>query len=378
MADVGLIRFAEKVLELLDEGQFTSTYKYAVVLGLLDLSLENVDRAGEPPTTITTVQLADRVIELYWPHAMPFGSEGDARVLRQNAGRDGSQAEIVRLIQEFRGYTAEYATGSLVQLRHRAAPAFERLRAHVEWKLIQMPLPRAQLIGRTDDTFLYAIAWGTDVKQAEVRAYQRGAAGSFDNRIHLRPGVGEFLIQLNGLIRPLIHRQWAAMVARLNRMEEARLERFLFGTDRNPLNAVRPGLLDMQRGSCFYCGGRLRGAMAVDHFIPWSRYPEDGLGNLVLTHAACNGDKRDFLAATPHVVRWADRLSSGVLQDLQAYLRWDAAVEEIRGVARGIYLRLPPDAMLWVMGGDFDRPRPKELGEALRWTTDGPLPSTET
>jgi hypothetical protein len=31
----GAIRFAEKVLALLDEGQFTATYKYAVLLGLL-------------------------------------------------------------------------------------------------------------------------------------------------------------------------------------------------------------------------------------------------------------------------------------------------------------------------------------------------------
>src|SRR5690606_4671248 len=33
-----------------------------------------------------------------------------------------------------------------------------------------------------------------------------------------------YMIQFNGLLRPLIHRQWAGMVARLNRMEEARLE----------------------------------------------------------------------------------------------------------------------------------------------------------
>ena len=32
-----LIRFAEKVLALLDQGSFTATHKYAVLLGLLDL-----------------------------------------------------------------------------------------------------------------------------------------------------------------------------------------------------------------------------------------------------------------------------------------------------------------------------------------------------
>ena len=34
------IGFAEKVLELLDESRYTATYKYAVLLALIDLCLE--------------------------------------------------------------------------------------------------------------------------------------------------------------------------------------------------------------------------------------------------------------------------------------------------------------------------------------------------
>jgi hypothetical protein len=37
-------------------------------------------------------------------------------------------------------------------------------------------------------------------------------------------------------------------------------------------------------------------------------------------------------------------------------LRGDAAVDDTRGVARGIYLRLPEDALLWTAGKTFDRP----------------------
>ena len=40
--DRGVIRFAEKkVLELVDEGHYTATYKYAVLPALLDLCLES-------------------------------------------------------------------------------------------------------------------------------------------------------------------------------------------------------------------------------------------------------------------------------------------------------------------------------------------------
>lgn len=46
-----------------------------------------------------------------------------------------------------------------------------------------------------------------------VARYQAGEASGFDNRVLLLPGVGEFLLQLSGLLRPLIQRRWAAMVA---------------------------------------------------------------------------------------------------------------------------------------------------------------------
>ena len=42
------IRFAERLLALLEEGSFTATYKFAVLLGLMDLCLEHSNRFGEP------------------------------------------------------------------------------------------------------------------------------------------------------------------------------------------------------------------------------------------------------------------------------------------------------------------------------------------
>ena len=102
--DDGAIAFAEKLLLMLDEGRFSSTYKYAVILGLLDLCLEHTDAKGAAPSSVTTVQLADKVLELYWPHAVPFAFGGD-RVLQQNSGAGGrgtGQAAIVRAIQRHR------------------------------------------------------------------------------------------------------------------------------------------------------------------------------------------------------------------------------------------------------------------------------------
>jgi hypothetical protein len=41
----------------------------------------------------------------------------------------------------------------------------------------------------------------------------------------------------------------------------------------------------------------LRPATAVNHFVPWSRYPRDLAHNLVLAHGGCNSRKSDLLGA---------------------------------------------------------------------------------
>jgi len=45
----GAIAFAEKVLELLDEGRYEATYKYAVLLALIDVCLEQTQKSVRAP-----------------------------------------------------------------------------------------------------------------------------------------------------------------------------------------------------------------------------------------------------------------------------------------------------------------------------------------
>src|SRR5207247_11038100 len=85
--------------------------------------------------------------------------------------------------------------------------------------------------------------------------------------------------------------------------------------ERVPLERVRGPLIELQEGRCFYCAERPASRAGqtpdVDHFIPWSRYPDDGLENLVVAHARCNAQKRDFLAAVAHVDHSRARPRSG-------------------------------------------------------------------
>ena len=98
-----LIHFAEKVLALLNQGSFTATYKYAVLLGPMDLCMEHVSRTGEPPQWVTTRQLAEKTIALYWPHTAQYPVT--EQVLLQNQGRGSSQAAIVKEIAKIRQRT---------------------------------------------------------------------------------------------------------------------------------------------------------------------------------------------------------------------------------------------------------------------------------
>lgn len=109
-----LVGFAEKLLALLDQGQFTATYKYAVLLGLIDVCLEQRDATSMPPASTEVNALAATVIALYWPQTRPFVRDSGSSTLRQNAG---SQAKIVQFIDNFRSASDGNRSIPLSQMR---------------------------------------------------------------------------------------------------------------------------------------------------------------------------------------------------------------------------------------------------------------------
>ena len=70
-----LLTFAQKLLTVLDQGRKVATYKYAVLLGLMDLCIEKTSRQGTAPAMVTTAELADKVVNLYWTQATPHSQE---------------------------------------------------------------------------------------------------------------------------------------------------------------------------------------------------------------------------------------------------------------------------------------------------------------
>jgi 5-methylcytosine-specific restriction endonuclease McrA len=196
----------------------------------------------------------------------------------------------------------------------------------VEGVFWSQPLWRLQRIGAQSLDFLYLN------RPLDTRV---GA-------IELLPGVACCLRQFHLLITALVHGAWVDCVRRCNRealASTAKLADFLFGSERSSLALLRPTLVDLQGGRCFYCGDYMRKPGHVDHYVPWSRYPIDLGHNLVVTHDACNSAKGSMLAAEDHLVRWIERnrTHSAVIQSRCAAANVGADANAAIQIARWAY-----------------------------------------
>src|SRR3981081_2869875 len=90
------VQFLLRVQRLLDEGLFTATYKYALLLALADIAVESGDDTSAPPP-VSVSRIAERYIGYYWRHAAPYVTlvAGTGLILEQNNDR---QAAILTAI----------------------------------------------------------------------------------------------------------------------------------------------------------------------------------------------------------------------------------------------------------------------------------------
>ena len=278
------IQFLKNLQRLLNEGQFVATYKYALLLALADLSVEEGDDSGDA-WEIDTRLIAGKFVRYYWRQCVPYIREGtgSGEVLKQNTGRT---AAIIRSVSEVR------RTQNSIALAARDQTGWSHLVRDVNQVVRTMPLWKLQTVGGTQLDFLY-----------ENR--QQGRT------IELRSGVAYCLRQFYSLVTELVRHHWMLYIRRNNAGAlgtTTDLSEFLFGGERGSLATVQPVLNKLQKARCFYCSRPLRGDAAhVGHFIAWSRYPIDLGHNFVLAHHGCNSAKADHLAAVEYLSKWSER-----------------------------------------------------------------------
>jgi len=301
------LRFLSNIQRVFAEGDFTATYKYALLIAFADLAVElGADDGRE--LVLSTRQIGERFIQLYWRQVLPYGKGlpgSSPGVLVQN---NGVQAAVISAIAAFRA-----AQGVETYQTARSIPEFQTLLAKVAQTVSAQPLNYLQNFGGTTNEFLY----------------ERAGSG----KVQLKPGVAYCLRRFHPLVQQLARSHWVGHIKGNSRNymilgEADDLENFLFATSRRSLQIMADGLRKLDGASCFYCAGKLT-ASDVDHFIPFSQYPRDLAHNFVLAHPSCNRSKSATLAARPHLERWLTRLeirsaaiaeigqSSGLVVDAQ-------------------------------------------------------------
>ena len=285
--------FLQKIQLLLEEGSFSSTYKFALLLALLDLAVERGDIGGEK-LKLSISDITKKFISYYWRQSSPYPAyDGEKDILLQNSG---AQASIIKTLM----HVQESNHSRLSQALHNTS-LINKVSRVVE----EMPLWRLQKFSHGLDVFLYPHDENKD-------------------EITLHDSVAYCLRIFHGQIQNMVKGAWVQWISQLKRNHQilghhVELSDFMFGNDRADLSVYKPILKELQSNDCFYCGKSLKNDKgAIDHYIPWSRYAVDLGHNFVLAHSSCNNDKRDMLAAVTHLENWMNR-NSRYSSQLQSY-----------------------------------------------------------
>jgi hypothetical protein len=93
--------FADRLLEVIDSGRRTATYKLALLLALIDLCSRRSDGDGHAPSMLYTKDIAEQVVMIYWPQVIPYKPPGasDALVLSKISL---PRATIISAVRQFR------------------------------------------------------------------------------------------------------------------------------------------------------------------------------------------------------------------------------------------------------------------------------------
>lgn len=280
------LRLGQRVLAVLETGLRTATYKLATLSALVDHCVENLPERPDAPLPVPIPDIAHRVLELYWRQVRPF----DGHELRQS-----TQPRARILIATNRLWDAAGRTNRSVEFAKLALPdEYRQAIDDIALCLAQQPLYRLQKLpgSSSSDAFLYDDSFLHD--QVSLKTLL-----AHDFSIVLKPGVAYGLARLAGLLKPTLEILWVEDVRRMNKFLDADIPDVaghLFGRQRTALAAIREPFKDVFGAHCFYCDTHLAADNPIDHVLPWSRVGIDGLANLVLSCARCNGDKSGALA----------------------------------------------------------------------------------
>ena len=282
------LNFLRRIQWLLESSSYTSTYKFALLISVTNLSIES-GLNDNRECVISYEQLAEQFIQLYWTQALPFSDQYGESILKQSSTT--GQAKVITSILTLQEETK--TTNLNIARTH-----------HIKkWQSTIKEI--AQTIKNNPAKYLQSAE--DKVSREFFYIYN-----SREKAIILKCGIAYCFARFSQMIHKLCRQYWTEFV-RNNRhnqsyfSDDIDLQGFLFNQSRQHLSLLVPILNDTQQGQCFYCQKPLKKDIEVDHFVPWSKYPNDTTHNFVLTDHKCNNSKRDYLAEERFYEKWLRR-----------------------------------------------------------------------
>lgn len=311
------IKFLKQIQNILQSGTFTSTYKFALLISLVRLAIEQGEDSGHD-LVLDYLDIAEKFIDLYWKQSIPFQfNEYDPFILQQSTGL---QAGIINDIKNAQKQFKTLAAARKNQI------FWLKLKKSVAATVKKMPVVFLQNIDRQTFEFLYSLE-------------------NSQKQLHLFPKVMYCLRQFSEIIEELCQKRWIDYI-RGNRKNLLVLDglpdlnEFMFAPNRSYLGQVANILIDLQQCQCFYCGKSLKNRKyAVDHFIPWCLYPSDTGHNFVLADDLCNSQKSNSLASEYFLEQWKCRnqLHNHIIQQEIAQLGFLTDIDRSHRIADWAY-----------------------------------------
>lgn len=325
----------EGVLAILNDGAATGTNKMGLLLALIDIA----PVVGET-ACIDVSLIAEKLIELHWDHARPYGEQP----LRQVASGNRSYTTVILEVMKLRETLGNDMSFEVARPRIREQDWRVALSA-VTRATAKNPLPLLQRLPGNPPPFLYE--------------YDVGAAGT--GKIRFVDGALDALIRYGPVLRDLVEFRFVRFVVNVNFKSlgfsaEDQIAEHLFGSKRHmPPQAMRHELWMLQGGRCIYTGQRLsdpwqaNSLTSIDHVIPWKRVRLSAVENLLVTSSSTNSVKKATLLAPAMLSRWLAYLfeRGEALSLVAESFGWPSDYRRVLAVAHAQYAHAKPTSPVW-------------------------------
>ena len=186
------VQLGQQIIDILEKGKKTSTYKLATLLALIEYSVERAPNPNDRIDVSLDV-LAERIIERYWQQTRPLRWDDDeARPLCQS----GQATTILDDISKFRTAARSRRSTRLDEAKRHAPDAYTATIKRVKRTLVRYPLALLQRVPGSTGSFLYDDKW---MLNAGTTTIDRN-----DNKVELHEGVAYAMARLAGLMRPAL------------------------------------------------------------------------------------------------------------------------------------------------------------------------------